>query len=208
MVYTDFVTSCHCYWFNMSEDITFNVGFAGEAGVGKTSIITRVMVDSFESSQGSTIGTVFHRKDLSWEGHNMTLCLIDTAGQEQFRSMTVVYFVNVAMAVIVFSISDQNWKTNISNIIEQIRSRNQTCPVLLVANKTDLRDIDFSEIEAWQTYADTNGYRFISVSAKNGAGFDELQHLMCELLWENYEKQLQENSADFLQVSNEKACCR
>lgn len=192
----------------MSERLSFNIGFAGEAGVGKTSIITRMIQDTFEAGQGSTIGTTFYRKDVSFDGRDITLCLTDTAGQEQFRSMTVVYFVNVSLAVVVFSISDQNWKANVSNIIERIRTRNQTCMILLVANKSDLRDVDFSELSEWHNYADANKYLFICVSAKTGAGFEELERLMCEYLLEHHEKMIQETPPKLLVTKYEKnACC-
>ena len=55
--------------------------------VGKTSLITRFMYDSFDTTYQATIGIDFLSKTMYLEARPVRLQLWDTAGQERFRSL-------------------------------------------------------------------------------------------------------------------------
>ncbi|OXB62672.1 hypothetical protein ASZ78_006491 [Callipepla squamata] len=77
------------------------------ADVGKTSLITRFMYDSFDNTYQATIGIDFLSKTMYLEDRTIRLQLWDTAGQERFRSLIPSYIRDSAVAVIVFDITSR-----------------------------------------------------------------------------------------------------
>ena len=59
----------------------FKLVFLGEQSVGKTSLITRFMYDTFDNTYQATIGIDFLSKTMYLEDRTVRLQLWDTAGQ-------------------------------------------------------------------------------------------------------------------------------
>ncbi|KAM3827708.1 ras-related protein Rab-6B-like isoform 2-T2 [Vipera latastei] len=88
----------------------FKLVFLGEQSVGKTSLITRFMYDSFDNTYQATIGIDFLSKTMYLEDRTIRLQLWDTAGQGRFRSLIPSYLRDSAEAVIVFDLtSSPGW---------------------------------------------------------------------------------------------------
>lgn len=60
----------------------YKIVFLGDQGVGKTSMITRFMYDTFDNAYQATIGIDFLSKTMYMEDRTVRLQLWDTAGQE------------------------------------------------------------------------------------------------------------------------------
>jgi GTPase SAR1 family protein len=60
----------------------YKLVFLGDQGVGKTSMITRFMYDTFDNAYQATIGIDFLSKTMYLEDRTVRLQLWDTAGQE------------------------------------------------------------------------------------------------------------------------------
>lgn len=63
----------------------YKLVFLGDQSVGKTSIITRFMYDTFDTTYQATIGIDFLSKTMYLDDRTVRLQLWDTAGQERFR---------------------------------------------------------------------------------------------------------------------------
>ncbi|MCP9257427.1 Ras-related protein Rab-6A isoform a [Dirofilaria immitis] len=83
----------------------FKLVFLGEQSVGKTSLITRFMYDSFDNTYQATIGIDFLSKTMYLEDRTVRLQLWDTAGQERFRSLIPSYIRDSTVAVVVYDIT-------------------------------------------------------------------------------------------------------
>ncbi|EPB72000.1 Ras family protein [Ancylostoma ceylanicum] len=81
----------------------FKLVFLGEQSVGKTSLITRFMYDSFDNTYQATIGIDFLSKTMYLEDRT----LWDTAGQERFRSLIPSYIRDSTVAVVVYDITSK-----------------------------------------------------------------------------------------------------
>jgi small GTP-binding protein len=68
------------------------VVFAGDSGVGKTSLITREYDESFNEKHLATIGVDFRVKNYDLGLVQIKAQLWDTAGQERFRSIQKPYY--------------------------------------------------------------------------------------------------------------------
>ncbi|KAM8987472.1 ras-related protein Rab-41 isoform 6-T6 [Guaruba guarouba] len=120
----------------------FKLVFLGEQSVGKTSLITRFMYDSFDNTYQATIGIDFLSKTMYLEDRTQVrLQLWDTAGQERFRSLIPSYIRDSTIAVVVYDITNLNSFQQTSKWIDDVRTeRGSDVIIMLVGNKTDLAD--------------------------------------------------------------------
>ena len=87
--------------------IPCKVVLIGESGVGKTSIISRYLLNKFSATLGSTPGANFTTKTVFLEEENQSIKfeIWDTAGQEKYRSLAKVFYKNAAVCVLVYEIT-------------------------------------------------------------------------------------------------------
>uniref|UniRef100_A0A665TMA3 RAB41, member RAS oncogene family n=1 Tax=Echeneis naucrates TaxID=173247 RepID=A0A665TMA3_ECHNA len=130
----------------------FKLVFLGEQSVGKTSLITRFMYDSFDNTYQATIGIDFLSKTMYLEDRTVRLQLWDTAGQERFRSLIPSYIRDSTIAVV----------------------RGSDVIIMLVGNKTDLADKRQVSVEEGEQRAKELNVMFIETSAKTGYNVKQL----------------------------------
>ena len=153
----------------------YKIVFLGDQGVGKTSIITRFMYDSFDKLYQATIGIDFLSKTMYLEDRTVRLQLWDTAGQERFRSLIPSYIRDSSVAVVVYDITNRASFLNTSKWIEDVRNeRGNDVIIVLVGNKTDLTDRRQVSVEEGEDKAQKEGIMFIESSAKAGFNIKSL----------------------------------
>eukprot|EP01087_Luapelamoeba_hula_P017842 TRINITY_DN5665_c0_g1_i1.p1 TRINITY_DN5665_c0_g1~~TRINITY_DN5665_c0_g1_i1.p1 ORF type:complete len:145 (+),score=9.17 TRINITY_DN5665_c0_g1_i1:1304-1738(+) len=119
----------------------------GETHVGKTSLVSRIIGEPFNTNQGPTIGVNYHsyRREAVHEDLSLCLKLWDTAGQERFYSISKSYYRESFIILFVFDITAP---ASFDRIVHWLTSAQEYCtnkegssirfiPVL-VANKVDL----------------------------------------------------------------------
>ncbi|KAG7322607.1 hypothetical protein KOW79_013953 [Hemibagrus wyckioides] len=153
----------------------FKLVFLGEQSVGKTSLITRFMYDSFDNTYQATIGIDFLSKTMYLEDRTIRLQLWDTAGQERFRSLIPSYIRDSAAAVVVYDITNVNSFQQTTKWIDDVRTeRGSDVIIMLVGNKTDLADKRQVSIEEGERKAKELSVMFIETSAKAGYNVKQL----------------------------------
>ena len=87
--------------------IPCKVVLIGESGVGKTSIISRYLLNKFSATLGSTPGANFTTKTVFLEEENQSIKyeIWDTAGQEKYRSLAKVFYKNASVCILVYEIT-------------------------------------------------------------------------------------------------------
>lgn len=153
----------------------FKLVFLGEQSVGKTSIITRFMYDSFDNTYQATIGIDFLSKTMYLEDRTIRLQLWDTAGQERFRSLIPSYIRDSSVAIVVYDITNANSFQQTSKWIDDVRTeRGSDVLIMLVGNKTDLSDKRQVSTEEGEKKAKDLNVMFIETSAKAGYNVKQL----------------------------------
>lgn len=154
----------------------YKLVFLGDESVGKTSIITRFMYDTFDDTYKVTIGIDFVSKTMYLDDRIVRLQLWDTAGQERFRSLIPSYIRDSSVAVVVYDITNRASFLNTEQWIADIKAeRGNDVVIMLVGNKTDLqekRQVSTEEGEAKAKALGCGGggenLMFIETSAKAG----------------------------------------
>jgi len=168
----------------------FKLVFLGEQSVGKTSLITRFMYDSFDNTYQATIGIDFLSKTMYLEDRTVRLQIWDTAGQERFRSLIPSYIRDSTVAIVVYDITNANTFLQTSKWIDDVRAaRGTDVIIMLVGNKTDLSDDNSNKfferqvsIEEGERKAKESNAMFIETSAKVGYNVKQLFTRIAEAL--------------------------
>jgi len=139
--------------------------FVGDAGVGKTSIINRIVDNPFSESYEMSIGVDFMSKNLRYHGQNIKLQIWDSAGQEKYKGLIPSYVRNSSIVFVVYDVSSKSSFNNVSSWISFIKSIENTT-IILCGNKIDLTTREVQKNEGEQ-FAEKEGIPFFEVSAKS-----------------------------------------
>ncbi|POS85877.1 hypothetical protein EPUL_004665, partial [Erysiphe pulchra] len=87
---------------------TLKILMIGPSGAGKSALLIRYCDDQFDSeSSTATIGVDFKIKKISIRGTAYRLNLLDTAGQERFRTLSNSYYRNAHAILLMYDISNR-----------------------------------------------------------------------------------------------------
>ncbi|QSL65641.1 hypothetical protein MERGE_002954 [Pneumocystis wakefieldiae] len=161
----------------------FKLVFLGDQSVGKTSLITRFMYDTFDNTYQATIGIDFLSKTMYLEDKTVRLQLWDTAGQERFRSLIPSYIRDSSVAVVVYDITNRNSFSSIKDWINDIISeRGNDVIIVIVGNKTDLNNKRQVRTDEGEKMAKDLKTQFMETSAKTGSNVKTLfRNIACVL---------------------------
>jgi len=121
-------------------DVTIKVIVVGNGQVGKTSMITRFAKGIFTNEYKKTLAVDFLEKKLYVPGANeeITYLLWDTAGQEEYDSITRGYYKGAGAAIIAFSTTDRASFDALRQWHQKVKDECGEIPMVLVQNKVDL----------------------------------------------------------------------
>jgi len=194
----------------MSFD-TIKVVLIGESGTGKTSIIQQYAYKMFDPDCATSISSQYISKVITFPDLNKSVRLEiwDTAGQERYRSMARLFYKDAKIIIFVYDVSSKISYDELINfwIPEVNNNCLKDCKFALVANKSDLYEIECVSPEEGNNLAEKMGAIFQKTSAKSGAGIDNLFYNLGRLYLEpdfdykakdkldeeNYRKKLNEN---------------
>ncbi len=148
---------------------------AGDASVGKTSLISRYVQNVFGDKYLSTLGTKVSRKDINLEypeketNINIEAMIWDIMGQKTFRSLfSEKYFQGANGIIAVCNLTEKDSLMSVNEWIYTARKYAGEIPVILLANKNDLiEEIKLSPDELQQT-ATLLKAKYLLTSAKTG----------------------------------------
>ena len=154
--------------------------FVGDAGVGKTTIISRIMDNPFNEVYEPSIGVDFMSKNIKFREQSIKLQIWDTAGQEKYKGLIPSYVRNSSIVFLVYDVSVKTSFDNIPKWINFIKTIENTT-LVLCGNKIDLENREVKKEEG-EALAQKEGISFFEVSAKNNTN---KENLIKELMQEN-----------------------
>ena len=151
-------------------DFNYKIILIGDSGVGKSCLTYRATKDNFLNNYTPTVGFEFFNLYLKIKDKNIKLQIWDTCGQEKFRSLITNFYRNSSLAIIVYSIVDEESYNNIDQWLNDLKT--QTSPdikVFLIGNKNDLENSRVIKTESAKKFAEDRELDFfVETSAKNG----------------------------------------
>ena len=160
-----------------NEYTTCKVVLLGEAGVGKTSIISRYISNTFSDVLMSTTGASFATKKVDFDDeHKIKFQIWDTAGQERFRSLAKIFYQNAAVAVLVYDITRRDSFSKLQEFwIKELKENAPSDIILAIAaNKSDDYEHENVTLKEGKELAQEINAIFRSTSAMLSHGIEEL----------------------------------
>ena len=175
----------------------------GDSDVGKTNIVDRYCNDRFSEDTKNTIGVDFTIHTVIINGEKIKVQFWDTAGQEQFRSMSSAYYKNAHGAIIVYDITDQDSFNNVFTWFKEVNTYSDTIPkLLLLGNKLDLDDKREVNVELGEDFANNRDMMFEEVSAKENEdkGLNKTIDSYLEKLLDSFDAEFRENCEEEMRI--------
>lgn len=116
-----------------SEADYYKIIFLGSSGVGKTSIIRRILDLEIDTEYKPTIGVRFHNLEIT-SGKNLYLQLWDVSGNESYYELYPSFLKDAAVVVIVFDYKNKESQVEFKQLYEKVREQISPTQILLVGN--------------------------------------------------------------------------
>ena len=177
----------------------------GDCGVGKTNIISRYLRNEFREDQMSTSGANYAMKKKVIDGNLFRINIWDTAGQEQYRSVTKMFLQDAQILLLCYSIVDHKSFEHLDYWYRLATEIIGTDIVLGVAgNKSDLYETEQVKDSEGQEFANKYNAEFKLVSAKtNKEGIDFLFDKLIEN-YVNMKNGVNNPKSKYIKLENEK----
>ena len=171
------------------HDLSLKIILLGDAGVGKTNILSRFIVDDFSMETPSTVSMEFGRKVEEIDGKKVKLQIWDTAGQERYRAVTKNYIKGSKGAFIVYDISKSESFKNIDDWFNDIKENGDAdCVIEIIGNKSDLEESRDVTEEEGRNKANELKTLFNETSALRGDNIEEAFKSLIKAIISNSEK--------------------
>ena len=159
-----------------NEDILeIKIILLGDMFVGKTSIISRYVEDSFSENIMSSSAMSYTQKDIVIDKQKIQLNIWDTVGQEKYRALSKLFFQDTKIVILVYSIKSLESFKGLDYWYNLYKETIGNEVILgIIGNKSDLYLEQEVEESQGEEYAKNHGGIFQLVSAKNNrVGIDE-----------------------------------
>jgi len=174
---------------NLEREFVYKIVILGDAAVGKTSLISRFVEDSFSEDYRATLGANIIRKDVNLEKARVRLIMWDLAGQEKYRVVRSMYFQGCEGALLVYDVTRYNTFDSInSKWLRDFKKYVKKKGVyVLIGNKTDLKHQRAIPTERGRELATKiKASHFIETSAKLGENIEEAFSLLVIQILSNH----------------------
>ena len=156
---------------------SFKVVLIGETGVGKTSIITQFIDQTFQEDLQTTTGGTFSTKSVQCDnGKVLKFEIWDTAGQERYRSLATMFYKDANAAIMVYDVTRKETFEELKNYwAGQVKDNAPEKIILVIAgNKSDLIEQETVDEGEARNFAKELNAIFVTTSAKSSEGINSL----------------------------------
>ena len=191
----------------------------GQGGVGKTSLVKRLMDDEYDPRENKTEGIDIKELRVVCEGTDIRLNVWDFGGQEIMHATHQFFLTKRSLYVLVLDARQGEQESRIEYWLKLIQSFGGDSPVIVVCNKSDQQEMDLDWAGLQNKYPSIKGFSR-KVSCQTGEGMFELrtmiegevgqlEHIHDELLvsWFEIKTELEEMKEDFISYEQYRAMC-
>lgn len=146
----------------------------GDSFSGKSSILNTYKNNYFSNDSFATIGVDFFKTEIVKNNKSYKLHVWDTSGQEKFNSIIDSYYRNIAVAILVFDLSNYSSFKNLKKWLDTIYHYcDDNIIIKIVGNKSDIeyKPVLNSEIKQ---FVKKYNLDYIETSAKENKNITEI----------------------------------
>ncbi len=171
----------------IDRKLKVKICMVGDSAVGKTSLIKKFVLDMFDDSYITTIGTKITKRTINIldEKTSMDIMIWDIMGQASFRSLLQdAYFYGAHGVLAVIDSTRPDTLEGIHEWVQSVRHVVGDVPMVFVSNKCDLKHSMTAEMLGKELDRYKCGFMF--GSAKTGENVSEAFKLLGEAVVDKY----------------------
>ena len=179
-------------------DFLFKLVLIGDLGVGKSNLLSRFTRNVINLESKSTNGVEFATRSIQVDGKTIKAQIWDTAGQERYKAITSAYSRGAVGALLVYDIAKQLTYENVESWLREIRDHaDANIVIMLVGNKSDLRQLRAVPTDEAKVFAEKNNLSFIETSAVDSTNVETAFHNILKEIYQIVsQKQITEGAGD------------
>jgi len=171
----------------LDRKLKVKICMVGDSAVGKTSLIKKFVLDMFDDSYITTIGTKITKRTMNVldEKTTMDMMIWDIMGQSSFRSLLQdAYFYGAHGIIAVVDSTRPDTLEGIHDWVQSVKQVVGDVPMVFVSNKCDLKHS--MTRETLEKELSRYGCRFFFSSAKTGENVSEAFGTLGESIVDRY----------------------
>ena len=190
----------------------------GEATVGKTSLINRLIRDKYNPNEPQTDGLNITNWQITVNTKPVKLNVWDFGGQEIYHATHQFCLTKRSLYLLVCECRTSEDKNRLEYWLKLIQSFGDASPVILVGNKCDEQPLDLNRKALRDKYPNIKA--IIETSCQSGTGIDELRSAihteisqlkevydLLPLSWFQVKQRLENLDKDFISISEYATIC-
>ena len=189
--------------YHKNYDLNFKIILIGNIGVGKSCISLKATKGIFLEEYTSTVGFEFYCFNVKIDNKIIKLQIWDTCGQEAYRSLIKNFYRNTSLAIIVYSVEDEQSFNDVNIWLKQVKTfATSSCKIFLIGNKIDTPERQVSIEQGIKCKNDFFFDCFMETSAKEGINTKELFINCATILYEENQNLLKNKNRENLDNIN------
>ena len=145
----------------------------GDSDSGKTSLLMRYVKNQYKENYISTVGLDSLVKNLIINEEDVRLHIMDTSGQERFKSLSQSYYNKVDGIIFVLDVTNRESYEGVKFWLKDAFSYNKEIVYVIVGNKIDLKNIivvNENDIKSEEIFKDI---KYFETSAKENTNVEK-----------------------------------
>lgn len=156
----------------MRNDKKCDIILIGDTTVGKTALISRYAVNTFQENYRATVGIDYYQKEEEINDEKIKVNIWDTAGQERYQGLSKSFYKRGNGIILTYDVTNRESFNHLKKWIDSIMTfKNENARIIIVGNKIDLvRQVNKEDaVELAKKYK----YKYFETSAKTSKGVNE-----------------------------------
>ena len=151
----------------------------GDPYVGKSSFSSVSSGEDFDYEYNMTIGVDFFAVKARTKLNKWKMYLWDTAGQENFKSITRSYYRDTAICILMFDVTNTRSFNSLDRWKTDVLHGNPNIYFVLIGNKIDKKDRKINKDRAVE-WSHSNNMMYFETSVKNKIGLDIFKTILLD----------------------------
>ena len=161
---------------NYTNKLSIKLISIGDVEVGKSCLIKRYCEGSFVSDYITTIGIDYGVKKVPFNDSLVAINIFALSGDDDYKTVRRPYYKDTLGVLMVYDINIRSTFDNLNKWEKEAESSGldlSKCIVIVVGNKSDIKNKREVKAETAKEWARNKGYHFYEASAKTGANVSE-----------------------------------
>ncbi|MCV6637850.1 COR domain-containing protein [Candidatus Albibeggiatoa sp. nov. NOAA] len=192
----------------------------GQGGVGKTSLVNRLISNIFDNNENKTDGISIQNWEVNINSQQIRLNIWDFGGQEIMHATHQFFLTKRSLYLLVLDARQEEQYSRVEYWLKMIETYGGKSPILIAINKSDQHQSELNETQLRRDYPNIKGFYTISCKQNDNiyplkqhifTCIDELPHVhdLLPKTWFDIKTKLEKMRRDYMPYTEyEKICNR